>query len=64
MSKTITLRDMRQAVDVALGTYADDFDIDGIVTELHRAHGLVDIDGLDTDEFWAVVEQHAKPGAS
>ncbi|HEY8926073.1 MAG TPA: hypothetical protein VIU64_16930 [Polyangia bacterium] len=58
MAKVITDHDMRDQVLAALGTYADEHDVEGIVEEIHRTHGLVDIETVDTAEFWKIVERH------
>ena len=58
MVKLITDRDMKNQIADTLGSEGADFDIDGIFAEIHRVHGLIDIDGLDSSEFWAIVERH------
>lgn len=44
-----------RATDAADGTY----DVPAIVAEIIEQHGAVDIETLDTGEFWAVVGKHA-----
>jgi hypothetical protein len=52
---TITFRDMldqvRQATDASEGEY----DNEEIVRELIEAHGLVNIDEIETNAFWRTV---------
>lgn len=56
---TITDRDIedqvQQATDASEGTY----DVEGIVLAIVAHYGLVDINTIDHDEFWALVGQHA-----
>jgi len=59
MTKTITDRDMAEQVSRSLGADADDFDTDAIVEEIRKAYGLIDIDDIDSDTYWALVERHA-----
>lgn len=58
MEKLITDRDMKDQISAALDGSASDFDIDGIFDEIHAAHGLIDIEGLNGEEFWDVVARH------
>lgn len=58
MEKLITIDDMTQQVKTVLDGFVEDFDVEAIVEEIHRDHGLIDIDGLDDSEFWAIVERH------
>lgn len=40
-------------------TIADfDFDVEAIADEIIQTYGLVDIDTIDTDKYWALVERH------
>ena len=52
---TIIDRDIRdqvqQAVDASAGTY----DVQAITEEIVRTYGLVSINDIDHDEFWAIV---------
>lgn len=54
----ITDMDMRQQVAIACGAFADEFDLDAIVDELRGEFGLVHIDEIPSEQFWAVVEHH------
>lgn len=49
-------RQVRTAIEASYG--ADTIDIDGIVGEIITTHGLVDIDTIDHDTFWAIVAAH------
>ena len=44
-----------------LGGYADDFDVDGIMSDL-RERGIEDIDDMDEDGFQAIVRAHDESG--
>jgi hypothetical protein len=59
----VTYRDMADHVDQALdaGHGGGDFDRgarDAIVQDLIERYGLVDLDSIPHDEFWAIVEKH------
>jgi uncharacterized protein with von Willebrand factor type A (vWA) domain len=51
---------MRNQVLEALDGSEGDFDVEGIVEEIHAEHGLVDIDELPSAYFWGVVAKHDK----
>lgn len=59
---TITDRDIRRQVASAVGANGSDLaagiDIDGITAEIQAAYGLIDIETIDHDTFWAIVERH------
>lgn len=64
---TITDRDMREQVADSLGPFADDHDIEAIVDEIKGKYGLMNLNTigargvkLGVDEYWAIVEKHAK----
>lgn len=56
---TFTSRDptdqVTRATDASDGTY----DVPAIVEAIIDRHGAVDIDTLDSDEFWSIVGAHA-----
>jgi hypothetical protein len=56
----ITDRDIAVAVTAALGEHAADHDIDGIVRDIIDRYGRVDVETIDHDEFWSLVEKHAR----
>lgn len=63
----LTDRDVTDEVHTALGAFADEFDIPGIVGELQRTYGpFGGTDKLDVehDAFWVLVERHALPDAA
>ncbi|MDT0306143.1 hypothetical protein RM780_04090 [Streptomyces sp. DSM 44917] len=51
-------QDIAHAVSTTLGDHIEDFDIDGIVAEITGTYGHVDIDTIDSDAYWAIVERH------
>ena len=56
--------DAETYVTTSLGDYADHFDIDAIIEEVHDYLGHYDFDQLDTDEhmdydYWSVTKKHA-----
>ncbi len=56
----ITYTDIHAKVDTAVGSGfgGDTIDIPGIVDEVVATYGLVDIDTIDHDAFWAIVARH------
>lgn len=54
----ITDQDIAQQVSQALAPELSDFDLDAIVSEIQATYGLVDIDTIPHDDFWALVERH------
>lgn len=57
---TFTDRDMREQVIRALGIDAVNFHIEGIVDELQRKFGTVEIDHIDSGLFWEIVQKHVR----
>jgi hypothetical protein len=56
---TITDRDLRNQIQEVIDAgEGDSIDVDGVYDEIHRAHGLVNLDDVDTDEFWTIVAKH------
>lgn len=58
---TFTSRDLRDQVTIATQASDGDYDVDAIVEAIIERHGAVDIDTLDSDEFWGIVMDHAIP---
>ncbi|MCX4911918.1 hypothetical protein [Streptomyces sp. NBC_00878] len=56
---TFTSGNLRDQIVTATGASDGEYDVDGIVEEIVEKHGAVDIETLDTDEFWAIVGKHA-----
>lgn len=56
---TFTSSDLRDQVVTATDASDGEYDVNAIVAEIVEKHGAVDIDTLDTDEFWAIVGKHA-----
>lgn len=52
-----TYGSIKEDVKAYLGEYLDDFDIDGIVSDI-RAAGVADIDDMDPDDFQAIIQAH------
>lgn len=50
--------DIAYQISTTLDDYADDYNIDAIVDEIEKRHGLVDIDSIDSTEYWEIVERH------
>lgn len=55
ITSTDILRQVAQAVEAGP---SEGIDVDAIVTEIVQTYGLVDIDTIDTDAFWAIVARH------
>ena len=56
-----TYGSIREDVKAYLGDDAEDFDIDGIVSDI-RAAEVTDIDDMDEDDFQAIVKAHDESG--
>ena len=56
-----TYGSIREDVEAYLGEYVDDFDIDGMVSDI-RAAGVTDIDDMDEDDFQDIVKAHDGSG--
>lgn len=56
---TFTSRDLHDQIVTATDASDGKYDVDAIVEEIVEKHGAVDIDTLDTNEFWAIVGKHA-----
>ena len=59
---TATRRDAVDAITTAIAAgdaHADDYDVDGIADRLYDLAGSWDVDQVEPEEFWAVVEAHA-----
>ena len=56
---TFTSRDLRDQITTATDASDGEYDVDAIVVEIIANYGTVNIDTLDTDEFWAIVGKHA-----
>ena len=56
-----TYGSIREDVKAYLGDDAEDFDIDGIVSDI-RAAGVTDIDDMGEDDFQAIVKAHDDSG--
>ena len=52
-----TYGSIREDVKAYLGDYAEDFDIDGMVSDI-RAAGVTDIDDMDEGDFQDIVKAH------
>lgn len=57
---TFTSSNLRDQIVTATDASDGEYDIDAITAAIIEKHGAVDIDTIDTDEFWAIVGQHAK----
>jgi hypothetical protein len=54
-----TSRDLRDQIITATDASDGNYDIDAIVEDIIEQHGAVDVDTLDTDDFWTTVGKHA-----
>lgn len=59
---TITDRDIREQVATAVGAAGTDLtagiNVDAIVTEIINTYGLINVDDIDDEAFWDMVERH------
>jgi len=54
----ITDRTMKIQVEVTLIDQRSYFDVDTIVDEIKAEFGLVNIDDVPSEKYWAIVEKH------
>lgn len=45
-------------VSLTLGDHAESFDMDGILDDLAKAGVETSVDDIESDAYWAIVEQH------
>lgn len=57
---TIDAADIREVVEHSLTDFADEHDVDGIVREIIDTYGLVDLETIPHDAYWAIVQRHAR----
>lgn len=57
----ITTDDMARQVRATLEPVEGEYDVDGIVDEIHAEFGLVDIDAVPHSGYWLIVARHARP---
>ncbi|GAB3214300.1 hypothetical protein GCM10027294_53580 [Marinactinospora endophytica] len=50
--------DLTAQIASTLGDYEAGYDVDAIADEILEAYGLVHVDAVDTDAYWAIVERH------
>jgi len=55
----ITSTDVRAQVVIATDASDGEYDVDAITAEIIERHGPVDVDSLDTEEFWQILGKHA-----
>ena len=57
---TITDSDITTAVAATLGEHADAHDVDAIVRDIINRYGRINVDTIDHDEYWTLVEAHTR----
>lgn len=58
---TITKSDMARQVRRTLDPIEGEYDVDGIVDDIHAEYGLVDIDTVPHSGYWLIVARNARP---
>ncbi len=56
---TFTASNLRDQIIRATDASDGEYNIDAITEEILAEHGAVDIDSIDSGEFWAIVGKHA-----
>ena len=56
-----TYGSIKEDVRAYLGEHVEDFDVDGIITDIRTA-GVTDIDDMDEDDFQDIVKAHDESG--
>lgn len=57
---TIDSRIIAQQVTESLTDHVSDFDVDAIVRDIITIHGLTNINDIDHNTYWTIVEQHVQ----
>lgn len=52
---------IKEDVKAYLGEHVDDFDVDGIVSDI-KAAGITDVDDMDEDDFLTIIQAHDMSG--
>lgn len=55
LSRVITDRDMREQVTDALAPHQEDYNVDGIASDIKDRVGLVDINMVPAAQLWSIV---------
>lgn len=55
---TITSRDLRNQIVTATDASDGTYDVDAITEEIITQYGAVDIETIETADFWAIVGKH------
>lgn len=50
--------DLRVQIERSLTDQAQGVDVGAVADEIRDRYGLVDIDSIDHDEYWAIVRKH------
>lgn len=58
LEDTVTLTDLRNQITRSLTDQAEGIDVDAIAEEIRDRYGIVDIDSIDSDEYWEIVRSH------
>ena len=56
-----TYGSIKEDVKAYLGDYVEDFDLDGIISDIRDA-GVTDVDDMDGDDFLTIVRAHDESG--
>lgn len=59
-ARIITDHDIATQVEQSLADHVGDFDVEAIVRAIIDGYGLVDISTIDDDQYWTLVEAHAR----
>ena len=59
-ARIITDHDIATQVTQTLADHVNDFDVDRIVRAIVDGYGLMDIDNIPDEEYWMLVEAHAR----
>ena len=54
----ITMNDLRDQITRSLTDQADGIDVDAVAETIRDRYGLVDIDSIDSAEYWEIVRSH------
>jgi hypothetical protein len=52
--------DLTNQVRATLAGFEAEYDVQAIVAEIQTAYGTVDIDAVEPDAYWVIIQNHGK----
>lgn len=58
LEDTMTMTELRDQITRSLTDQAEGIDVDAVAEEIRDRYGVVDIDTIDSGEYWSIVRSH------